>query len=245
MIPGASSDTEQAHGNLVATRHQGIQAHLQTCLGTGLFAVCSGVDGATDSLWPEEHAAVARAVPKRKREFAAGRAAAREAIRRMIGREVSIPAHADRSPCWPAGIVGSIAHSGDVCLAVVGFQSSWKSIGIDVEDEQGIDEALWDIICTPDELSDVKREPPVRQARLVTRLFVAKEAFYKWHFPQWKTVLDFHDVQVRWRKDRTMFDVQTNRATPQCGEVLTGGQVLSSNGHLIACFLSRADLHAP
>jgi enterobactin synthetase component D len=240
MIPGASSDTEQAHGKFVATRHQGIQAHLQACLGTGLFAVCSGVNGATDSLWPDERTAVARAVPKRQREFAAGRAAARQAIRRLIGKEVSIPTHADRSPCWPAGIVGSIAHSGDVCLAVVGFQSRWRSIGIDVEDEQGIDEALWGIICTPDELNDVKREPPLLQARLVKRLFVAKEAFYKWYFPQWKSILDFHDVEVRWRNDRSAFDVDINRSVPQHDQFPTEGKVLNSHGHLIACFLSRS-----
>ena len=216
-----------------------IQAQLQSRLGPVLSVICTGVDGDTGGLWPEELPAVARAIPRRQREFAAGRAAAREAIRRVIGVDRGIPSNPDRSPCWPEGLVGSIAHTTDACVAVVGRQGQWQSLGVDIEPDCGIDESLWDIICTPEELHLIRQAPLSGQALLVARLFVAKEAFYKWHFPQWKTMLDFQDVCVQWSDDWCDFAVSLRRAIQPVGVAFRGGRVLFTEGYLIATCASK------
>lgn len=165
-------------------------------------------------------------------------------MRRLIGLEGPIPSNPDRSPRWPDGVVGSIAHTTDACLAVVGRRASWRSIGVDIEPECGIDESLWDIICTPEELDLIRKEPSSVQAECVARVFVAKEAFYKWHFPQLKTVLDFQDACVQWSQDWCSFIVSAPQLTEPGGQSFRGGRVLSAEGYLIACCESRAETAA-
>ena len=71
------------------------------------------------ALFPDEQAAVSRAVEKRRAEFAAGRSLARIALTE-IGHAPCAIAQADRAPVWPLGIVGSITHSNDyVAVCVV------------------------------------------------------------------------------------------------------------------------------
>ena len=86
-------------------------------------------------LLPEEEAAILRAVPKRRREFALGRMALRAAIREA-GHDLPdsrpIPARPDRQPDLPPGIHASLSHSGDYCIAVAS-PSGGASIGVDLE----------------------------------------------------------------------------------------------------------------
>jgi 4'-phosphopantetheinyl transferase EntD len=218
----------------VTPRQQRIQAYLQAILGPGLSVVCTGVEGDTAGLWPEEETAVAGAILKRKREFAAGRAAAREAMRRLIGIEAPISVNPDRSPRWPAGIVGSISHAGDTCLAVAGSQESWLSIGIDVEPNLGIEESLWGLICSPDELRIVDQAPQSRRATQVREVFVAKEAFYKWHYPQKLTIFDFQDVSVHRSLDGRGFTVTARDWIQLKAMERLEGQLLTIEDHVIA-----------
>ncbi len=221
--------------------HQRLQAELQAWLGPEVAVVCTGVDGDPESLWPEEREAIARAVPKRQREFAAGRSAARTAMRRLNWLATAIPAHSDRSPCWPAGLVGSIAHSADTCVAVVGRQDAWVSIGIDIEPDRGIDESLWGIICTPDEQRQLGEQGPESRASLVTRVFVAKEAFYKWHYPQHRTLLDFNDVSVKWGRKGSGFEVVPVSRNMHDSVARGRGALFSLCGCVVACFSSWVD----
>ena len=218
--------------------HQRLQAELQAWLGPEVAVVCTGVDGDPESLWPEEREAIARAVPKRQREFAAGRSAARTAMRRLNWLATAIPAHSDRSPCWPAGLVGSIAHSADTCVAVVGRQDAWVSIGIDIEPDRGIDESLWGIICTPDEQRQLEGQSPAKRASFVTKVFVAKEAFYKWHYPQYRTLLDFTDVSVKLEPNESGFLAVLRRCSAHECVVPGRGQLFTLGGCVVACFFS-------
>lgn len=88
---------------------------------------------------------------------------------------------------------------------MVGAQSTWESIGIDIEPEQGINEALWDIICTPEELSEIQTEPYGVRALRAAEVFVAKEALYKWHYPLKKALFDFHAIALTWHEGRRLF----------------------------------------
>lgn len=218
--------------------HQGLVAALQARLGPEAAVVCTGVDGDPERLWPEEKAAIARAVPRRQREFAAGRQAARAAMQRLGWTAAALPAHSDRSPGWPVGLVGSIAHTADTCLAVVGRKDSWASIGIDIEHDHGIDEGLWGIICRADEQRQLAEQAPGQRGAQVTRVFVAKEAFYKWHYPQHRTFLDFNQVSVDWAPDGAGFKVLVHARDGIESTSLGRGQLFTLGGQVVASFTS-------
>ena len=173
-----------------------VQRHLAHSLGPLIGVALSDVSGDPQSLFPEERPAIAKAVLKRQQEFAAGRTAARKAMRDIGWRDMAIPCKADRSPEWPEGLTGSISHSKQACVAVVGRKAHVDSIGIDIEDQIPIDPDLWSAICTPQELAAVTKLPVATRGLTVTRIFSAKEAFYKWQYPLTGHLLDFHDVTI-------------------------------------------------
>lgn len=220
--------------------HLTLQAALQVRLGPSVAVVCTDVDGDPTTLWPEEKRAIAHAVPRRQGEFAAGRSAARAAMKILNWPAAAIPVHTDRSPGWPEGLVGSIAHTADTCVAVLGRRTAWASIGIDIEPERGIEQALWDIICTPDELRELATHGSLNMASLVTRVFVAKEAFYKWQFPQSGTFLDFQDVSVKWAPNGSDFEVAPSPSPGKRGVMPGSGQLFTTSGCVVACLASKA-----
>lgn len=115
----------------------------------------------------------------------------------------------------------------------------WRSVGIDIEPRTGIDEALWSIICTPEEMHMIQNIPTIERAEFVARVFVAKEAFYKWFHPQTKKLLDFQDAKILWSKNRSTFQVVLNTG---CDPDLTKtfmGQLLVIEDHLIAYCTTR------
>ena len=83
--------------------------------------------------WAEEEAAVAGAVPPRRREFLAGRAAAHAALAAIGRNEGPVGVGARRQPRWPAGVVGSIAHAGAWAGAVVAGSQHARGLGLDIE----------------------------------------------------------------------------------------------------------------
>jgi len=69
-------------------------------------------------LMPEEARYLGRAVPKRVREFAAGRLCARRALAEFGIVDFAVEVADDRQPVWPASMVGSITHTAGFCAAV-------------------------------------------------------------------------------------------------------------------------------
>ncbi|MGH1551902.1 hypothetical protein ACRAWF_06425 [Streptomyces sp. L7] len=80
-------------------------------------------DSRTPRCTPGEEARVARAVPKRRREFAAVRACARRAPWRSSAcpRSRSCPAPTARR-LRPAGLIGSMTHCDGYCAASLGLR---------------------------------------------------------------------------------------------------------------------------
>jgi 4'-phosphopantetheinyl transferase EntD len=132
------------------------------------------------TLFPCEEALIANAVEGRRREFAEGRACAREALRRLGAPAGAIPADSSGVPCWPAGIVGSITHKGSYRAAAVAPADRIAGLGIDAELEAALPAGVLETIASPRELDDVERllvaRPGVAWDRL---LFSAKEAVVK------------------------------------------------------------------
>lgn len=138
-------------------------------------------------LLPEEQAAVTRAVPKRRREFALGRMALRAAIA-AAGHELAaarpIAARPDRQPDLPAGLRASLSHSGDYCIAIAAPPGG-ASVGVDLEP---CDRRI------PDGLAQTVMPFRQRGRDVPLLAFCAKEAMFKAQFPLTGRMLDFREV---------------------------------------------------
>lgn len=176
--------------------HQRLEAGLQALLGHHAAVSCCATDGDVSTLAPIERSAIAGAITRRQKEFAAGRTAARKAMQRLGKSPSAIPAQLDRSPQWPADLVGSISHSRDTCISVVALKSHWNAVGVDVEPDHDLPHELWNLIGLPNEIRRASALLEAVQSRWMMRVFSAKEAFYKWSYPQTSRMLDFHDVEI-------------------------------------------------
>src|ERR1700720_856307 len=84
-------------------------------------------------LLPAEARYLGRAIPKRAREFAAGRLCARPALAELGILDVAIEVGDDRQPIWPDSMVGSITHTAGFCAAVVAERRVVGALGLDRE----------------------------------------------------------------------------------------------------------------
>jgi 4'-phosphopantetheinyl transferase EntD len=158
------------------------------------FACPGSADPA--QLMPEERAGLCEMVPKRQREYAAGRVAVRMATFAAGAAPFAVPSGADRAPLWPRGVVGSITHSSDACLAVISRDGPFASVGIDLERERPLHASVTDAI-----IFDADRDAnPAAQRALGTRfgivVFSAKEAAYKCQFPLTGSLFDFDAMSI-------------------------------------------------
>ena len=99
----------------------------------GVQVAFAPVDGVTGELLPCEAEGTAGASPKRRAEFRAGRILARALLREM-GAEGPILRGDRGAPRWPAGVMGSIAHSGGWCGVAAARAGDYLSLGLDLED---------------------------------------------------------------------------------------------------------------
>lgn len=148
-------------------------------------------------LFPEEEALVARAVGKRRREFATARACARAALATLGVAPAPIVPGERGAPGWPPGIVGSITHCAGYRAAVVASASDVLTIGVDAEPDDVIPDGVLDMISLPGERARLKdlatAAPGTNWDRL---LFCAKEATYKAWFPLARRWLGFNDADI-------------------------------------------------
>ncbi|MFN7224620.1 MAG: 4'-phosphopantetheinyl transferase [Paracoccaceae bacterium] len=135
------------------------------------------------------------ASPARAREFAAGRAAARTALACIGVPPQAILHGSDRAPIWPKGVIGSITHTGQACLAIAMPVGPCRGVGIDLEDDSPLPRDLWDTILTPDE------QIRMTGAR-AKAAFCAKEAAYKAQYPVSGTLYGFDRMVIDQTDDR-------------------------------------------
>jgi 4'-phosphopantetheinyl transferase EntD len=172
--------------------------------------------------------ALPNAVPRRLREFAAGRSAARAAFLQLGYPAVAVPAGPDRAPIWPVGLIGSITHSDSLCLAAVTRQPCL--IGVDLEPMTPLDADLWDVVLLPEEQAALHG---VADANLLAKcLFSAKEAAYKAQYGRSKTVFGFELMQVTLSENG--FSARLMQAVPgfDAGFVFHG-RMQVSQGHIL------------
>jgi 4'-phosphopantetheinyl transferase EntD len=150
-----------------------------------------------ETLHAEEARYVARAVPKRVGEFAAGRACARRALAELAITDFPLRVGADREPLWPDGITGSITHTTGFCGVVVARKRQALSLGVDAELASAVHRKLWRQIATAEETRWLEGLQADRAGTMASVLFSAKEAFFKSQFPLTREWVNFGDVSVR------------------------------------------------
>ncbi|MEU3554647.1 4'-phosphopantetheinyl transferase family protein [Streptomyces fragilis] len=155
-------------------------------------------DPAEDTpLYPEEEAAVARAVTKRRREFAAVRGCARLAMRQLGIPPRAVPSGPRGAPRWPQGVVGSMTHCEGYRAAALARTSDLASLGIDAEPHRPLPDDVLAAVSLPAERERLGRlavrRPDVHWDRL---LFSAKESVYKAWFPLTGAWLDFEEADI-------------------------------------------------
>jgi 4'-phosphopantetheinyl transferase EntD len=147
-------------------------------------------------LLPAEAACCAGFAPKRAAEFAAGRACAHAALAALGRPDAPLVARADRSPDWPAGVVGSISHTSGFCVAVAAPGTAFAGIGIDVEIVDRIAPELWEQVFVARERERFAALPEAARSRAASIAFCAKEAFYKCQYAVTQAWVDFQDAGV-------------------------------------------------
>ena len=141
------------------------------------------------ALYPAEEELVRTAGPRRRAEFAAGRACARAALAGLGMPAAQILAGRAGEPCWPAGVTGSITHCAGYRACVVARTADLAALGIDAEPDAALPAGLIESVAGRAERAWIARHassaPEVCWDRLV---FSAKEAVGKLCYPltgQW------------------------------------------------------------
>lgn len=150
------------------------------------------------ALTADELLQVARAVPKRRLEFAAGRQLARRLLDDMGQRIDALVSDADRVPCWPPPVIGSITHCRSLCAVAVAPRALFLGMGLDVEPAEPMRPELLPMVLREPELARVQAWPAPWRDLAGILTFSAKEALYKSIYPTHRVYLDFRDVELQW-----------------------------------------------
>jgi 4'-phosphopantetheinyl transferase EntD len=155
---------------------------------------------------------IAGAVPKRRKEFQAGRAYARKALTVLAKAPEPILRDFGRAPIWPSGFVGSISHTAELCGAVVAKDSDVTTIGLDLENARDLEPEIIPMVCNGQELARAAFVLNLPFGQAAMALFSIKESVYKAYWPVAGEFLDFMDVEINVTRPGNFTASVTNRA---------------------------------
>lgn len=190
---------------------------------------------APDALYPEERLAVARAVDSRVRQFAAGRQCARRAMEKLAFPAAPIAQGSDRSPSWPAGLVGSITHTDQWCAVAVARRSDgYEALGIDLEPALPMPLDLYPSLYRSEEFRWLEGLPSAERGLSARAIFSAKEAAFKLQYALSGVMLEFDDLSIAidWRASRFVAIFMTDCAAPFSFGDEIEGRIALGHGHV-------------
>jgi len=151
-------------------------------------------------LFDQERAVVARAVDKRRREFATVRHCARRALATLGHSPVPLVPGRRGAPLWPDGIVGSMTHCDGYRAAALARADQVHAVGIDAEPDGPLPDGVLALIARPDEtkhLADLLHRGCAGPDHWERLLFSCKETVFKVWYPLTHRELDFHEASIR------------------------------------------------
>lgn len=210
-----------------------LAAALRAALGPRIGVGVANPQTTRPALHAQEIAATARMTGTRRREFTAGRSAARAAMAALGLPACPVPMDPDRAPRWPKGLCGSISHTRTAAVALVSREADAPGLGVDIEEDTPLEADLWNTVLTATEQAWLAGFSAPDQGRIAKAVFSAKEALYKAQYPLTGQMLTFHDVQLApARNGFTVLQLQTSAA-------LDAGAILSQRiAGLVASFAS-------
>jgi 4'-phosphopantetheinyl transferase EntD len=166
-----------------------------------LLPAQAAVVEATPAMWErelfaEEESLIRHAVQKRRREFTAGRNAARAALAELGCAPAAIPIGEKREPIFPPGISGTITHTQDYCAVAVIRTGEVLAIGVDAELNEPLSGELRRMIVGPHEEAALLAALGNAACDGAKLAFSIKEAFYKAFYQRAQLFLDFRDAFV-------------------------------------------------
>jgi enterobactin synthetase component D len=174
------------------------------CVGVRIPSADADLDRLVAHLAPEEQAKAASLPRPRRRTWAGGRAAMRQALARL-GRGLDAATDAvsgigtdDRgAPVMPPGVVGSITHKEDLAAALVAStMTEGARVGVDLEMDVVRPLDIARRVLTAGELEEIASLDAGERAREVLLRFSAKEAVYKALDPYVRRYVGFLEVEV-------------------------------------------------
>ncbi len=179
-----------------------------------VHTVTASADAGLAPLLPQEEPYVRRAVEKRRREFAAGRACARKALEYFGISGCPLPVGPNRAPIWPGDIVGSITHCEGFVGVAVARRGRICGIGVDAERAGPLDPEVVELICSPSERDWIHTDAPRDSTAWPKLFFSAKEAVYKCLSSFCERPLGFHDVEIAVQPSEGRFAIRFSSDAP-------------------------------
>jgi len=172
---------------------------------------------------------------KRRSEYLLGRAAAQDVLTAL--GYVAPPAvergkHGE--PLWPLGVIGSLAHSKGVSVAVAAKDTEWRSVGIDLEPLREPKRDLLSRVGVGGEFTWSNR-CKFGKATAGLIVFSIKESIYKALFPLVREWFGFKEVEITLSAENNFFTATVlpeSRIASFSGEIeggfhVEGGKLLS------------------
>lgn len=193
-------------------------------------------DAPLDALHPDETARLATFGPRRRREFAAGRACARRLLADLGLPATPLGVDAHRAPRWPEGIVGSISHGARLCVVAVARSGPILGLGVDVESDTPLSEGVRRRVCTPRERGRLEVFGEAESGRRAKLLFSIKEAIYKCVHPLVKAPIGFQQAEIQLDIERGRYTVTPVGTTTDVSAVLAAveGAFVCREGRVLA-----------
>lgn len=188
-------------------------------------------------LFASEEAVIARAVAKRRQEFATVRHCARTALARLGHPPAPVLPGRRGAPQWPQGVVGSMTHCAGYRAAAVALSSRITALGIDAEPDEPLPSGVLDTIARPEETAQVTRLAathdraaagvgaadglPASWERL---LFSCKESVFKTWYPLTGLEFGFDQASISFQPDDRTFTAEllVDPGTPLLPRQLVG-----------------------
>jgi enterobactin synthetase component D len=134
---------------------------------------------------------LSNATKNRQLEFCRGRALAMECLKKIGRSPEQIKRGRNREPIWPSGIVGSISHTKELVVAVVGEKKDILTLGVDLEQIGRVRKDVCRMIKNNDDLDSCEF---IDEKVFHTILFSSKESLYKALYPEVKKFFGFEDA---------------------------------------------------
>jgi len=135
-------------------------------------------------------------VIKRRAEYLAVRYAAQRLLRDM-NCSASVGSAPDRAPVWPAGVCGSLSHTGNCAIAVLAPAAEGRTAGVDIEVFAPVAmKETAELFTTPEERCCLAACGIDYETALLIA-FSAKESLYKALYPEVGYFFDFDAACLR------------------------------------------------